>query len=107
MGNLENPDPPAPDGMTVKKTRHLRALYKKIKPDVIERVVNGLADGKTKVSDLRGLFEIMKNLEDTLNIMAVKAPVDEEDVLPKSAEQGIKSTLEALRGSIKDDQDEG
>ena len=90
-------EPQAPDGMTTKKVQRLRTLYKKAKPDAIERIITALDDPDTRISDLKNYFDVMDKLEALLKITS-NIPTD----LPPEAESDLKSTISKLKGKLED-----
>ena len=100
MGTLDNPDPHAPDGMTVKRTAKLRTKYKAVKPKIIGRILDDLASQSSKPSDMKALFEIMKNLEETLNIHAEKVPAEGREADGYKSSRSIKHAMSRLSNTV-------
>jgi hypothetical protein len=90
-----------PDGMTILETRRLRTKYKKLKPTVIESIIDELSNPTSKGSDLVNKFKIIENLENLLNITPNKLAED-DDKAPEKTE----AVFEKLKGKLREAENE-
>ena len=85
----------APDGMTKPHVSRLRAKYKKLKPQVIENIIDLLADPESKSSDVANKFKIIEAIEAMLNIVPGK--VDQES---DSKKDSLSEAMDALKADL-------
>ena len=89
----------APDGLTKLDIRRLRTKYKKLKSNVIEAIIDDLADPSGKSSDIVNRFKIIENLEKLLGINS--APPDPEDI--SDTKTHLSKTIDTLKASMTDE----
>jgi len=84
----------APDGLTKLEVRRLRTKYKRLKPGIIENIIDLLADQDSKSSDVANKFKIIEHIEAMLGIVPSKHDLDDSE-----PDTNLSAAIDALKES--------